>query len=174
MKTTIQFLKNYFFFILVSVILLNLSGCTMLQTITSNGTPIPHHVNTIIIDFDGTKKEAFAQIGNHFIQNRYSIATSSSEFFTVTTNYKNVAQKGSDMATVACLTASVIEQEGKVTIILFGIGKQGMDVTSIGGIDIGEFEIEHYGTSISMLWLAWSELYRIASSFSDRLTFEKR
>lgn len=118
-----------------------------------------------------TEDEAFQAIGKHFIQEGYSIKNSSPEFSNVTTEFKE-APAGALQASVDIrISASVMIENDTTKVLLGGTLRQGMQTSSF---DMGESTIKHKGQGGSLMRVAWDELYNVARSFSDNLTFEKR
>lgn len=148
-------------------------GCAGTQDLAPDGTPIPIGVNTIIIHSAESQETEFQNIGSHLIQKGYTIRNSSPEFFTLSTEFKNASRRGSDMATDVSISASVIQQDGETKIILNGQHRQGMRI-SRNAADLGENTIVHSGQSGSLVRVAWNELYQLAQSFSENLSFETR
>lgn len=144
-----------------------LISCAGTQDLAPDGSSIPIGVNTIIIQSDKQQDEAYSDIGSYLINQGYSIENTSPEFFSLSTDYKSAPEGyGLMRADVnVSISASVSSLEDGSAIILNA---------RVDNALADESRVEQKGQSGSVMRIAWDELYRVAKSYSDRLTFETR
>lgn len=142
-------------------------GCAGTQDLAPDGTAIPIGVNTIIAHTNQNQESAFQDVGQFLIRNGYTIENSSPEFYSLTTAYKE-ASRGSGLLQVPIdlsISVSVLENDQQTEVIFSG------KYRSEYGEDI---QIEQKGASGSVWRITWNDLYSLAKSYSDSLTFETR
>jgi len=155
-------IKNY---LLLALAFLFIQSCAGTKDLAPDGSEIPLNVNLIIAHIDSDQESAFQNVGQFLIQKGYSIESSSPEFYTLRTNFREATAGSLDAWANISISASVISINGNTQINFTG--------TLNSALNDNE-PIKQYGQSGSVMRVAWDEFYKTVKSYSDNLTFEIR
>ncbi len=174
-------LQKYILVLLVACLFISCAGP---QYSTSDSQPIPFGVNAALIEISPEEKEETLQKAHdHLVENGYEIDQFIEEEQLIVTSFKDVKNKGKNIARLLFLNARIIDADDK-TFLLFtgeyrGGGSMGSAQTDIGSEPAYVLEdnwgetrkIYHPKYSGPHERIAWEEFLRVAHNFNGNLGF---